>query len=376
MKKRTKVTTFVGTRPEIIRLSEIIKKFDLHFDHRLIHTGQNPDPQLKDVFFQDLGLRGPDNYFKDTHKSLGEFFANLFLQTESELNAHRPDAVLILGDTNSALSAILAKRLGIPIYHLEAGNRSFDANVPEEINRRLVDHISDFNFPYSELARANLIAEGIHPRKISLMGSPLLEVLDKMKEKIVNSRILAELDLKPRGYFLASMHRQENVDSMERLDSLLQTLNVIAEKYDQRVLVSTHPRTRLRIEKISSSIDDRVVFHAPFNFSDYCALQINARVVLSDSGTISEETIMLGLRAITIRDSMERPEALESGSIIMCGIKAEQVLEAIEVLENSQPILNHPKEYSFRDVSSRIINVLLSTVHQHRFWNGLHKLDN
>ena len=177
MHKKTKVTTFVGTRPEIIRLSEIIKKFDLHFNHRLIHTGQNPDPQLKDVFFKDLGLRTPDSYFSDTHKSLGEFLANLFLETEKELIEHRPDAVLILGDTNSALSAVLAKRFGIPIYHLEAGNRSFDANVPEEINRRLVDHISDFNFPYSELARANLIAEGIHPRKISLMGSPLPEVL-------------------------------------------------------------------------------------------------------------------------------------------------------------------------------------------------------
>jgi len=376
MHKKTRVTTFVGTRPEIIRLSEIIKKFDLHFDHRLVHTGQNPNPLLKDVFFEDLGLRSPDVYFKDDHKSLGEFLANLFKQTEIELNTHRPDAVLILGDTNSALSAILAKRFGIPIYHLEAGNRSFDSNVPEEINRRLVDHISDMNFPYSELARANLISEGIHPRKISLMGSPLPEVIKNMEKRIESSKILAEVNLNPREYFLVSTHRQENVDSSTRLRSLLETLNAVAKKYNQKVLVSTHPRTRARIEKIEIPIDDRVIFHAPFNFSDYNNLQLNARVVLSDSGTISEEAIMLGLRAITIRDSMERPEALEAGSIIMCGLETDHVLEAIEVLENSAPVINHPREYSFMDVSSRVTNVLLSTVHQQKFWNGLHTLDN
>jgi UDP-N-acetylglucosamine 2-epimerase (non-hydrolysing) len=375
MHKKTRVTTFVGTRPEIIRLSEIIKKFDLHFDHRLVHTGQNPDPLLKDVFFEDLGLRSPDVYFKDDHKSLGEFLANLFKQTEIELNTYRPDAVLILGDTNSALSAILAKRFGIPIYHLEAGNRSFDANVPEEINRRLVDHISDMNFPYSELARANLISEGIHPRKISLMGSPLPEVIKNMEKRIESSNILAEVNLNPREYFLVSTHRQENVDSSTRLRSLLETLNAVAKKYNQKVLVSTHPRTRARIEKIEVPIDDRVIFHPPFNFSDYNNLQLNARVVLSDSGTISEEAIMLGLRAITIRDSMERPEALEAGSIIMCGLETDHVLEAIEVIENSAPVINHPREYSFMDVSTRVTNVLLSTVHQQKFWNGLHTLD-
>jgi UDP-N-acetylglucosamine 2-epimerase (non-hydrolysing) len=375
MYKKTKVTTFVGTRPEIIRLSEIIKKFDMHFDHRLVHTGQNPDPLLKDVFFQDLGLRAPDIFFNDNHKSLGEFLANLFTQTEIELNNHRPDAVLILGDTNSALSAILAKRLGIPIYHLEAGNRSFDANVPEEINRRLVDHISDMNFPYSELARANLIAEGIHPRKISLMGSPLPEVIKNMESRISSSKVLDKVDLIPQEYFLVSTHRQENVDSSARLRLLLQTLNAVAEKYNQKILVSTHPRTRARIERIKIPVDNRVIFHAPFNFSDYNKLQLNARVVLSDSGTISEEAIMLGLRAITIRDSMERPEALEAGSIIMCGLESDHVLEAIEVLENSESATNHPREYSFMDVSTRVTNVLLSTVHQHKFWNGLHTLD-
>ena len=214
---KTKVTTFVGTRPEIIRMSSVIKKFDRHFDHRLIHTGQNPDRLMKDVFFEELGVRKPDAYFKDDHKSLGEFLGNLFISTERELNNSRPDAIVILGDTNSALAAIIAKRFGIPIYHLEAGNRSFDANVPEEINRRIVDHIADFNFPYSELARANLISEGIHPRKIALMGSPLFEILNEHKDAIENSKVLAELALGVNKYFLVSAHRQENVDSDERL---------------------------------------------------------------------------------------------------------------------------------------------------------------
>lgn len=369
---KTKVTTFVGTRPEIIRLSEIIKRFDLVFDHRLIHTGQNPDPLLKDVFFEDLGLRKPDVFFNDSHQSLGEFLANLFIQTEIELNQNRPDAILILGDTNSALAAVIAKRLGIPIYHLEAGNRSFDANVPEEINRRIVDHIADFNFPYSELARANLLNEGIHPRKISLMGSPLPEVFDVMMSRIKESKVMIELGLKERDFFLVSAHRQENVDSPERLRMLINTLNSLASKYNQKILVSTHPRTRNRIEALEIEASDLINFHEPFNFSDYNNLQLNARLVLSDSGTISEETIMLGLRAITIRDSMERPEALEAGSIIMCGLEQNHVLEAIEILENSSPVINHPAEYSFKDVSTRVTNVLVSTVHQHKFWNGLH----
>lgn len=369
---KTKVTTFVGTRPEIIRLSEIIKKFDACFDHRLIHTGQNPDPLLKDVFFHDLGLRKPDVYFEDKHQSLGEFLANLFIQSETELKEHRPDAILILGDTNSALAAIIAKRFGIPIYHLEAGNRSFDANVPEEINRRIVDHIADFNFPYSELARANLLNEGIHPRKISLMGSPLPEVFETMMPRIRDSRVMSDLDLKEREFFLVSAHRQENVDAPERLKTLIGTLNALASKYQQRILVSTHPRTRKRIESLGIKADELINFHDPFNFSDYNNLQLNARVVLSDSGTISEETIMLGLRAITIRDSMERPEALEAGSILMCGLRQDHVIEAIEILESSKPVINHPEEYSYLDVSTRITNVLVSTVHQHKFWNGLH----
>jgi UDP-N-acetylglucosamine 2-epimerase (non-hydrolysing) len=367
---KTKITTFVGTRPEIIRLSEIIKALDESFDHRLVHTGQNPDPQLKDVFFEELGLRPPDNYFSGEHKTLGGFIAQLMVNTEIELTKNRPDGVVILGDTNSALAAILARRLAIPVYHLEAGNRSFDANVPEEINRKLVDHIADFNFPYSELARSNLLAEGLHPRNIFLLGSPLKEVLMKNRERIQSSSILETQRLKPGHYFMVSMHRQENVDSPERLGQLLMTLNVVAETYKLPVLVSVHPRTKRRLVKSTLPMNPLVRFNQPFGFLDYIKLQMSARVVLSDSGTISEESSILGFNAVTIRDSMERPEALESGAVILSGITPLQVLEAIRITETFQRGAS-PSEYQFEEVSSRFIRVLTSTIHQHAFWNGI-----
>ena len=372
--KTTKVTTFVGTRPEIIRLSCIIEKLDNYFGHRLIHTGQNPDPLLRELFLSELGVRKPDVQFPDNHGSLGTFLANLFENAEKELTENRPDAIVILGDTNSALVAILAKRMGIPIYHLEAGNRSFDANVPEEINRRIVDHLADMNFPYSELARANLISEGIHPRKLALMGSPLPEVFKKFSPQIKKSDVLVSLDLKPKEFFLVSAHRQENVDSTERLTELLETLSGIHKKYGLPVLVSTHPRTQKRLNEMGFTKINGLMFHEPFGFFDYNFLQMNARAVLSDSGTISEEAVILGFPALTIRDSMERPEALEAGSIIMCGIQCEKVLEALEVLESSPRSVNPPIEYSFTDTSTRIVNVLISTVHQQNFWSGLRKL--
>jgi len=372
--KKTKVTTFVGTRPEIIRLSSIIEKFDQLFDHRLIHTGQNPDPLLREVFLEELDVRAPDVFFPDNHSSLGTFLGNLFESSEKELHTNRPDAILILGDTNSALVAIIAKRMGIPIYHLEAGNRSFDSNVPEEINRRIVDHIADMNFPYSELARANLLTEGIHPRKLALMGSPLPEVFAKFLPQIKKSNILLELQLIRSEYFLVSAHRQENVDSDDRLRVLIETLDSVNKKYGVPVLVSTHPRTRKRIESLGYKPSKGVIFHEPFGFFDYNNLQMNARMVLSDSGTISEESVILGFPALTIRDSMERPEALESGSIVMCGIESEKVLEAIEFLEKSTKSSNPPREYQFLDTSTRVANVLLSTVHEQSFWSGLRKL--
>jgi UDP-N-acetylglucosamine 2-epimerase (non-hydrolysing) len=355
-------------------MSAIIEKFDRYFDHRLIHTGQNPDPLMKDIFFKELGVRQPDVYFRDDHKSLGEFLANLFVATEKELNENRPDAIVILGDTNSALAAIIAKRFGIAIYHLEAGNRSFDSNVPEEINRRIVDHIADFNFPYSELARANLISEGIHPRKIALMGSPLFEVLRNNSEAIRDCDVLDRIGLKEKEFFLISAHRQENVDSDERLTEMLKTLNALAETYSIPVLVSTHPRTKKRIERINIDKNELINFHEPFGFLDYNKLQSTARMVLSDSGTIAEESIMLDFPAITIRDSMERPEALEAGSLVMSGINAERVLEAVQIVENSTKPFPSPDEYKFDDVSMRIVNFLLSTVHKYEFWNGIRKL--
>jgi UDP-N-acetylglucosamine 2-epimerase len=370
---KTKVATIVGTRPEIIRMSEIIKKFDTHFDHRLIHTGQNSDTNLKDVFFTDLGLRLPDVIFKGEHLTLGSFLGSLFVNIEKEFIDNRPDAVVILGDTNSALSAILAKRFGIPIYHLEAGNRSFDANVPEEINRRIVDHTSDFNLVYTNLARNNLIAEGIPPRRLALTGTPLFEVFMVNKSKINDSTILETLQLKENGYFLVSAHRQENVDFSNRLDSLLDSLEALAEKYKLPVLISTHPRTKKKLQKHKVLSNPMLKFHEPFGFLDYVKLQSNARMVLSDSGSISEESAILGFPAITIRDSMERPEALEAGSIVMSGIEKNHLLEAVELVETSKLSPMIPAEYQIPDTSTRVVNFLISTVHQHAFWNGLHQ---
>jgi UDP-N-acetylglucosamine 2-epimerase (non-hydrolysing) len=369
---KLKVTTIVGTRPEIIRMSEIIKKFDTFFEHRLIHTGQNPDPLLKDIFFKDLELRDPDLYFGGDHTSLGGFLSNLFVCIEKEFTSYRPDAVVILGDTNSALSAILAKRFGIPVYHLEAGNRSFDQNVPEEINRKIVDHTADFNLVYTELARNNLIAEGLHPRKIALIGSPLNEVLQVHKEKINDSKVLSDLKLKKNEYILVSAHRQENIDFKSRFDSFISTLEQVSKVYKYPILVSTHPRTKKQINTHGISKDLNIIFHEPFNFTDYNHLQKNAFIVLSDSGTISEESAMLDFKAITIRDSMERPEALEAGSIVMSGTKSQQVLQAIDLVLKNKSGSSVPTEYQVSDTSNRVLNFIVSTVHQHNFWNSLY----
>jgi UDP-N-acetylglucosamine 2-epimerase (non-hydrolysing) len=285
---------------------------------------------------------------------------------------HRPDAVVILGDTNSALSAILAKRVGIPVYHLEAGNRSFDQNVPEEVNRRIVDHTADFNLVYTELARNNLIAEGLHPRKIALMGSPLNEVLNANKVKINNSKILIDLKLNRKEYILVSAHRQENIDFKSRFSMLIETLEHISKVYKFPVLVSTHPRTRKQIEANGISKDLNIIFHDPFNFTDYNHLQQNAYIVLSDSGSISEESAILGFKALTIRDSMERPEALEAGSIVMSGINPQNVLQSLDLVLQNKFTSNIPAEYQISDSSIRVLNFILSTVNQHNFWNSLY----
>ena len=373
---RLTVVTVVGTRPEIIRLSRIIPLLDKHFNHIFVNTGQNKDPMLSKVFFEELDIRTPDLYLDVDTSTLGAVLGDTLAKIEKVFLEHKPDAVLILGDTNSAISAVLAKRMHIPVYHMEAGNRSFDENVPEETNRRLVDHVSDFNLPYTEHARRNLLAEGLPPRRIMVSGSPMREVLDYYMAKIQASKILNTLELEPHKYFLVSAHRQENVDSPERLKDFLETLKNVYESWGFPIMVSTHPRTRKLLEAIPGYKETKgVVFHEPFGFVDYNKLQLNAKCVLSDSGTISEESIILGFPAVTIRDSMERPEALESGGIVMTGLKAPNVLAGIQfVTENGNSAKLFPAGYEVTDCSTRVVGFMLSTVSRHHEWAGIRKL--
>ena len=370
---KTRITTILGTRPELIRLSVIIKRLDALFEHRLLHTGQNSDPKLSSIFFKELQVRKPDLYLEVSNQSLGQFLGNLFSEIEREFEKYPPDAVVILGDTNSALAGIIAKRRGIPVYHLEAGNRSFDQNVPEEINRRIVDHFADFNFAYTNNARENLIREGVHPRNTAVIGSPLCEVISNFRTEIESSNILKELKIESGKYFLISAHRQENVDDPERLMALVHTLNEIAKQYKMPIIISTHPRTKSKLDQLNVDQNSLLNFHQPFGFIDYCKLQKESRIVLSDSGSISEEAVILGFKAITIRDSMERPEALEAGAILLGGIDKRSVLECIEIIESSPVSKSPPSEYLITDTSTRVINFIVSTIHQHSFWSGLRK---
>ena len=371
--KKTRITTILGTRPELIRLSIIIKRLDEVFEHRLVHTGQNSDSKLSEVFFKELKIRKPDLYLDIENSTLGLFLGSLLPVIEIELENNPPDAVLILGDTNSALAGIIAKRKGIPVYHLEAGNRSFDQNVPEEINRRILDHFADFNLTYTNNARDNLVREGIHPRNIAVIGSPLCEVISYFNDEINTSIILKELKIESRKYFLVSTHRQENVDDPARLLDLVQSLNEIALKFGLPIVISTHPRTKSKLDKLNLEIDSLLTFHDPFGFIDYCKLQKEAQIVFSDSGSVSEESVILGFKAITIRDSMERPEALESGSIIMSGINKTGILKAIEVINSGPASKSPPQEYLIPDTATRVINFITSTIYQHNFWSGLRK---
>ena len=386
MSRATKstVVTIVGTRPEIIRLSRIIPKLDKTFNHVLVHTGQNKDPMLNDVFLKDLDLRAPDIFLDIDTSSLGSVLGDTLKKIETVFIKHKPDAVLILGDTNSAISAVLAKRMHIPVYHMEAGNRSFYENVPEETNRRLVDHVSDFNLPYTEHARRNLLTEGIHPRRIMMSGSPMREVLDHYRSKIDASSVLADLGLEKDKYFLVSAHRQENVDSPERLKDLLASLKAIHEEWGLPLMVSTHPRTRKQLEGIPSYKEMKgVTFHEPFGFLDYNKLQLNAKCVISDSGTISEESTILGFLAITIRDSIERPEALDFGGIVMTGLNAQNVISGIsEALMGSGERISSedvyltqalPEGYEVSNCSERVVRFMLSTVSRHHEWAGIRK---
>ena len=370
---KIKVVTIVGTRPEIIRLSRLIPKLDEYTNHIFVHTGQNSDPKLNDVFFEDLGLRQPDHYLNVDTSSMGSVMGDTIKKSEELFLKEKPDAVMILGDTNSAVAAIVAERMHIPVYHMEAGNRSFDANVPEELNRKMVDHVASFNLPYNDYSLRNLLAEGVHPRTICITGSPIKEILEHNRDKIAKSQVLQDLGLKKDGYFLVSVHRQENVDLPERLEEVVQCLASVRDKWGLPILVSTHPRTKARLESLGLSEVDGVNFHEPFGYLDYNQLQINAKCVISDSGTISEESALLGFPAVSLRDSIERPESLDVGSIILTGLDPNNLVESIglQLETNISEVL--PRGYESSDFSSRVVKFLFSTNNKHAQWNGLRK---
>jgi len=366
-----KVTTFVGTRPEIVRLSEVIKLLDRVFEHRLVHSGQNSLQYLNEVFFDELEIPQPSKVLGTDISSLGAFLGTFLPLAEKELEDNPPDAILILGDTNTSLVAIIAKRMGIPVFHLEAGNRSFDVNVPEEINRKIVDHSSDYNLAYTEHARRNLLHEGIHPRDVSVIGSPLREVLLKNSNKIKNSKILESLNLKKKGYFLVSMHRQENVNSEARLRTLVDALEGVSSTYGKKVIVTLHPRTKDKLDSFGIRCSDNIVLITPLGFIDYVALQLGAVSVLSDSGSVSEEAAILGFRALTIRNSMERPESLEAGAVLLAGANRISVLRALEALEILGSDFSAPTEYEIEDTSNRVVSFMLSVLPNHKSWAGI-----
>ncbi|EGR1465971.1 non-hydrolyzing UDP-N-acetylglucosamine 2-epimerase [Vibrio cholerae] len=361
---KLKVLTVVGTRPEIIRLSRTISKLDLYCDHVLVHTGQNYDYELNQIFFDDLGIRSPDVFLECAGKTAAETMAQVISKSDQLFEQLKPDAVLILGDTNSALAAISAKRKKIPIFHMEAGNRCFDLRVPEEINRKIVDHISDVNMPYSDIARGYLIQEGISPDLIVKTGSPMDEVLSHYKDKIAQSKILDQLNLEEEKYFLVSVHREENVDSEKNIHSYVDALAKLAEKYNFPIIVSTHPRTRKKIEQLNLKFHPLVKLMKPLGFTDYIKLQTLAKVVLSDSGTITEESSILNFPAINIREAHERPEGFEEGAVMFTGMNANRILQAVDIL-NDQPrgdvrLINMVQNYDAPNVSDKVLRTILS----------------
>ena len=376
MPERLKVMTIVGTRPELIRLSRTIARLDRFTDQVLVHTGQNYDYELNQVFFEDLAIRPPDLHLDVAASSLGEVLGAVLEGTERALLATRPDAVVVLGDTNSCIAALMARRHQIPVYHLEAGNRSFDDNVPEEVNRRMVDHVADYNLAYTEHARRNLLAEGLHPSRLLVTGSPMREVLDHSAKSIKASRALEELGLHVGGYFLVSLHREENVDEPDRLRSILAGLAHVAAEYSLPVWMSTHPRTRQRLEEMPDALFPELHLHKAFGFSDYVRLQTGARCVLSDSGTISEESSILGFPAVTLRAQIERPEALDAGSIVLTGVERDSIARGVrltlaEFAEDGRPAM--PAEYQINDFSRRVVNFIQSTTSTHHEVNRIRK---
>jgi UDP-N-acetylglucosamine 2-epimerase len=357
--KKLKVVTILGTRPEIIRLAECIKKCDLCFNHILIHTGQNYDYNLNEVFFEDLELRKPDYFLNVAGQHLGETLGNVISKSYEVLSKEKPDALLVLGDTNSVLCTIAAKRLKIPIFHMEAGNRCFDQNVPEEINRKISDHISDINLTYTEHSRRYLLSEGFRKDHVFLTGSPLNEVLKKYSAQIAKSAVLEKLELEPQKYLVVSAHREENIDLENHFELLVESLNMVAEKYQFPIIFSTHPRTRKQIEGRGLVFHPLIKNIVPLGFFDYVKLQQESFLVLSDSGTISEESAMMGYTAISIRTSTERPEAVDAGTIVLGGISKDQVLQACEVaLATRSGKQELPWEYNVENTSDRVIRII------------------
>jgi len=360
---KMKVMTILGTRPEIIRLSAVIQKCDTYFNHILVHTGQNWDYTLNQVFFEDLGLRAPDYYLDSVGKNLGETMGNIIAKSYEVIQKEKPDALLVLGDTNSALSAISAKRLKVPIFHMEAGNRCWDWNVSEMINRKIVDHISDINLPYTEHSRRYLLSEGLDGKTIFVTGSPMREVLDSHMEGILKSDVLERLNLEKNRYILVSAHREENIDNEEHFMSLMTAINDMAELYKMPVIYSTHPRSRKFIEQRNFQFHPLVQSLKPFGFLDYNKLQMNAYCVLSDSGTLSEESAMLDFAGVLIRTSTERPEVLDKGTVVIGGITTKDISQALEMavsMRDNQEKTEMPDDYHDTNVSVKVVKLIQS----------------
>lgn len=360
-----KVMTIVGTRPEIIKLCRVIDELDRHTNHILVHSGQNYDYELNEIFFQQLGIRKPDYFLDAVGESVAQTIGNVIAKADEVMAKEQPDAILLLGDTNSCLSAISAKRRKIPIFHMEAGNRCFDLRVPEEINRKIVDHISDINMTYTEHARRYLLAEGLRPETVMKTGSPMKEVLGYYRQQIESSDVLGNLQVVAGEYFVVSAHREENVDSEENFVNLLDTLNAIAGRYDRPIIFSTHPRTRKRLEnRGSADLNPHIRFLKPLGFFEYVKLQMHAKCVISDSGTITEESSVLNFPAVTIRQAHERPEGMDEGTLIMCGLQTDRVIESIEVVISQYAAGGRQfrlvPDYDTDNVSQKVLRIILS----------------
>lgn len=364
MAERLKVMTIVGTRPEIIRLSRVIERLDRHCEHVLVHTGQNYDYELNEVFFSDLGIRRPDHFLEAAGATAAETIGKVIMAADEVIAQHAPEALLILGDTNSCLAAIAAKRRKVPIFHMEAGNRCFDFRVPEEINRRIVDHTADINLTYSQIAREYLLREGLPGDQVIVTGSPMREVIEHYRSGIEASTVLQRLGLQREGYFVVSSHREENVDEPARLQQLLALLNGLAERFDQPVVVSTHPRTRKRLEALGQATHAQVQFHKPFGFLDYVRLQTDARCVLSDSGTITEESSILNFPALNLREVHERPEGFEEAAVMFTGLSLERVLQCLPIVEQQprggERLLRLVNDYAPANVSDKVLRIVMS----------------